>query len=147
MAFFGKHYKIGGLYCGHIIRSGEHGQTYEIVFEREFARIEQIEAIDWGHITVETLPGELPCPLSDEYAYELEKIDYNSSSRYYRVTVHMARRLLGDVTGYQAELDDLKATVVKKNQALREATDLIQGMVDAEVEEIMSGIGGEEDDV
>ena len=148
MAFFGRNYKIGGLYCGHIMRMGAHGQTYQIAFEREFATLEQIEAIDWEHLTVETLPtASVPCPLSADYAYKLIKIDYNSDGRYYTASVQMARRLWGDVTGYQAEIDTLQAKVTETTTALLEATDLIQGMVDAEVEEIMSGIGGEEDDV
>lgn len=126
MAFYGKRYKIGGLYCGYVRRSGAHGQTYEIIFEREFARIEQIEAIDWGHITVEVLPGELPCPLSSDYAYELADITYNADCKYYRVSVRMARRLWGDVTGYQAEVDTLQETVAEKTKAVEKAEEEIK---------------------
>lgn len=131
MAFFGKYYKIGGLYCGHVMRTGMHEQIYQIAFEREFATLEQIEAIDWEHLTVETLPrASTPCPLSADYAYKLIKIDYNSDCRYYMVSVQMDRRLWGDVTGYQAEIDTLQTTVAEKNKAVQAAEEEVKAQKD-----------------
>ena len=127
MAFYGRRYKIGGLFCGHVMRMGIHGQTYQIAFEREFATLEQIEAIDREHLTVETLPtASTPCPLSSDYAYKLSKIDYNSDCRYYTVTIQMVRRLWGDVTGYQAEIDGLNETVKAKTEEAAAAKQEVQ---------------------
>ena len=140
--YYGKHKKVGGLWAGPVMRGSVNGQ-YTVVYEREYASLEQIEAVDWAHLTVEGEETVLP----RGYGYKLERIDYESSSRCFRVTLRVAEQYLGDVTGYQAEIDGLRKDLTEKTAALQEATDLIQGMVDAEVEGIMSEIGGENDDV
>ena len=141
MSLYGKKLKIGGLVCGLVLRGPSNGH-YTAVFEREFASLEQLEAIDWSRPKIE---GE--CILPAGYGFERTGIRYVDSNKTWEVELRVAEQYLGDVTGYVAQVKELEQTVAAKTAALQEATDLIQGMVDAEVEGIMSGIGGENDDV
>ena len=43
MSLYGDKFKIGGLSCGLVLRGGANGE-YRVVFEREYASLEQIEA-------------------------------------------------------------------------------------------------------
>ena len=142
MSLYGKRRKVGGLWAGPVMRGASNGE-YTVLYEREFASLEQIEAVDWARLTVEGEETVLP----RGYGYQVTRIEYESNLRSYRVTLRVAEQFLGDVTGYQAQVKELEQTVAEKTAALAEATDLIQGMVDAEVEGIMSGMGGEDDDV
>ena len=46
MSLYGEKFKIGGLSCGLVLRGGANGE-YRVVFEREYASLEQIEALEW----------------------------------------------------------------------------------------------------
>ena len=46
MSLYGEKFKIGGLSCGLVLRGGTNGE-YRVVFEREYASLEQIEGISW----------------------------------------------------------------------------------------------------
>lgn len=115
MSLYSKKAKIDGLEFGLVMRGTDNGQ-YMIVFERECATLEQIEAINWEHPNLE---GD--CILPAGYGFEVEGVTYSSSDKSYRVTVRVARQFLGDVTGYQEQIDKLRAekeSLAGENSAL-----------------------------
>ena len=52
MSLYGQNSKIDGVVCGLVLRGGANGQ-YEAVFEREYASLEEIEAINWSQPEIE----------------------------------------------------------------------------------------------
>ncbi len=111
MSIFGKHWKIGGLIAGPIQRNGAVNGSYSIIFERENgAALESIEAIDWARPSVQRLPvcreGETGLP--EGYGFDLANIEYHHGGGYFVATVTTAKQYLGDVTGYQARIEELE---------------------------------------
>lgn len=108
---FGKHWKIDGLIAGPITRHGGVNGSYSILFERaNGATIEKVEAIDWSSPTVQRLPA---CPeneagLPEGYGFKLANIEYHHNTGHFEVTVATAKQYLGDVTGYQARIEELE---------------------------------------
>ena len=51
MSLYGDKFKIGGVSCGLILRGAANGE-YRVVFEREYASLEQIEAIRCDPLTI-----------------------------------------------------------------------------------------------
>ena len=47
MSLYGETLKIGGVVCGLVLRGRSNGE-YRAVFEREYASLEEIEAINWS---------------------------------------------------------------------------------------------------
>ena len=105
MSLYGEKFKIGGLSCGLVLRGGTNGE-YRVVFEREYASLEQIEAIDWSQPEIE---GESVLPAG--YGFEVTDIRYNASTRSYTVALKVAAQYLGDVTGYQVQVSALEEQV------------------------------------
>lgn len=58
MSLYGEKFKIGGLSCGLVLRGSANGE-YRVVFEREYASLEQIEALEWDPPVLE---GSASCP-------------------------------------------------------------------------------------
>jgi len=112
MSLYGKKYKIDGVPCGIILRGGANGQ-YQAVFEREFASLEDIEAIHWDQPVVE---GDSPLPAG--YGFEVGNISYDSGTRSYTVTINVARQYLGDVTGYVAQVEELESQSTAQRQEI-----------------------------
>lgn len=101
MSLYSNHVKIDGVTCGTICRGGPNGE-YKAVFEREFASLEQIESINWAR---PRLSG--PCELPEGYGFDVTGIEYHVDSRTFTVTLQVQNQYLGDVTGYQAQIDAL----------------------------------------
>ena len=102
MSLYSKTARIDGIPFGLVMRGVSNGQ-YVIVFERECATLEQIEAIHWERPAIE---GETILPR--DYGYEVENIAYESCTRSYKVTVRVGRQYLGDVTAYQDTIAALR---------------------------------------
>lgn len=102
MSLYSKTAQIDGLRFGLVMRGASNG-VYEIVFERECASLEQIEAVNWAKPTIE---GDTILP--KDYGFEVERINYSSHDKSYRVTVRVARQYLGDVTEYQEKIEELR---------------------------------------
>ncbi len=117
MSLYGKKYNIDGVPCGMILRGGANGR-YQAVFEREYASLEEIEAINWARPTVE---GDSPLPAG--YGFTVEDISYSSATRSYTVTLQVAEQYLGDVAGYAAQVEELEADVAGKEAAIRSLED------------------------
>ena len=105
MSLYGSKFKIGGLSCGLILRGNVNGE-YRVVFEREYASLEQIEALNWDSPSIE---GD--CILPAGYGFEVRDIQYSANIRSYTVVLQVAEQYLGDVTGYQAQVAELQGTI------------------------------------
>lgn len=113
MGFFGKDWKIDGVTAAFITRGSANGQ-YRLLFERENATLEQIEAINWAKPTIEKLTDrDCEQGLPEGYGFEVADITYANSTRSYTVTVKTARQYLGDVTEYQAQVAELRGQVAE----------------------------------
>ncbi len=112
MSFYGNKVKIDGISCGLISRGMNNGE-YRAIFEREFASLEQIEAINWRR---PKLSG--PCELPQGYGFDVKDIEYSMGTRSYTVTLKVREQYLGDVTGYQAQIDALEADGAAKDTAI-----------------------------
>ena len=105
MSLYGDKFKIGGLSCGLVLRGGANGE-YRVVFEREYASLEEIEALNWDPPTIE---GE--CILPAGYGFTVKDIQYSAATRSYHVVLQVGTQYLGDVTGYQAQVTELQGTI------------------------------------
>lgn len=120
MSAFGKRWLIDGVSAGPISRTpGVNGQ-YTVIFEREYASLEQIEGINWAQPTVQYIwPHGSDVGLPEGYGFEVLKIEYDSAGKFYRVTLKTSSQYLGDVTGYQVQIDELQATVTEQASTIQ----------------------------
>ncbi len=126
MVFFGKHWKIDGVTASFIRRTAQNGQ-YQVLFERENASLEQIEAINWERPVIEKLTNrDNEVGLPEGYGFDLIKITYDSSTRSYTVMVQTAQQYLGDVTEYQAQVETLQQEAAQKDVAILKKEQTIQ---------------------
>lgn len=120
---FGKHWKIDGLIAGPITRHGGVNGSYSILFERaNGATIEKIEAIHWDKPKIQELPANRGRPgLPEGYGFQLGNIEYHHNTEHFNVTVTTARQYLGDVTGYQARIEELEGQSAALSEQVSEA--------------------------
>lgn len=119
MSLYGSKFKIGGVPCGLVMRRGINGE-YRVVFEREYATLEQVEAIDWDPPEIE---GE--CILPTGYGFEVKRLEYDSGTRCFNVILQVSDQYLGDVTGYQAQVTELKGTIQEQEGTIAQQTTTI----------------------
>lgn len=119
MSYYGAHWRIDGVTAAFIMRGDRNGR-YRIVFERESAELPQIESINWAQPSVERLTEAGEFGLPEGYGFELVKITYDSAVKSYTVEVKTARQYLGDVTGYQAQVEALSNTLAAREQQVEE---------------------------
>ena len=108
MSLYGDKFKIGGVSCGLVLRGSANGE-YRVVFEREYASLEQIEDISWDPPTI---LGE--CILPAGYGFTVEDIQYSAATQSYTVVLQVGTQYLGDVTGYQAQVSQLQETITEQ---------------------------------
>ncbi len=109
MSFYGKNITVDGLVCGVLMRGAENGE-YALVFEREHASLEQIEAVNWARPEV-WCRREADRILPAGCGFRVQRITYDSGLRAYTVTIRVMEQYLGDVTGYQAQVSELAGQV------------------------------------
>lgn len=120
MSKLGKRWEMDGVPAAFITRSTVNGH-YCITFEREEASLEQIEQIQWAKPTIVRLTDyEEELGLPEGYGFEITDIRYQHSGRYFIVEVRTAQQYLGDVTGYQAQIDTLSSTITEQQVSLEE---------------------------
>lgn len=134
MSLYPNKIKVNGIRCGMILR-GEANGAYRLLFEREFATPEQIETISWNAPRVEYASGYAQAKLPEGYGFELADIQYQHDTKSYMVTLRTAAQYLGDVTGYQEQIETLENTVstltekavdlTEKNTALEEQASML----------------------
>lgn len=121
MSLYGKKFSIGGIPCGLVLRMGTTGK-YRVTFEREYATLEQVEAISWDPPVIE---GE-GCILPSGYGFEVDQIEYDSSAMLFHVTVHTGEQYYGDVSAYEAEVAQLQEQVGQQAETITQQEATIQ---------------------
>ena len=87
------------------------------LFERCFEEntLEEIEKIDWSHVTVKTLDANYPpCSLPEGYSFVVKDIQYIKCYDSFEVTIEVDKQYWGDVTPYQAQIDGLTASAAER---------------------------------
>lgn len=125
MSLYGNQLQIGGVTCGLVMRGGSNGR-YLAVFEREFASLEEIEAIAWDKPDIQ---GE--CILPAGYGFEVADIQYSAATRSYTVELQVAQQYLGDVAGYEAQVSELEEQAAEQEATLQEQEETIQNQASA----------------
>ena len=129
MGFYGKDITIDGVVCGTLMRGVASGE-YLAVFEREHASLEQIEAINWERPEVKCR-RDADKLLPAGCGFQVRKISYDSGVRAFTVTVQVKEQYLGDVSGYQAQIETLAD---QADAARAEADSVRQQMLDRETD-------------
>ena len=119
MSLYGSKIQIDGVSCGLVMRGSSNGQ-YLVVFERELATLEQVEAINWEQPSIE---GD--CILPVGYGFTVSDIRYSAATRSYTVVLQVGEQYLGDVTGYQSQVAELESTVARQQEEIRQKDDTI----------------------
>ena len=124
MSLYGVEAHICGVPCAMVLRGGGNGR-YTAVFERERASLEEIEAIDWARPVIS---GN--CYLPAGYGFTVTDISYSSGTRSYTVSLKVAEQFLGDVAGFQAQVDELTADVATQVAIIQEQEQTIQAQAE-----------------
>ena len=140
MSFYGTHWEIDGIPAAFISRGLENGR-YQILFEREFAELPQIETINWEQPVIRHLadrPNEQGLP--EGYGFEVIKTTYNSNLCSYTVEVQVAKQYLGDVSGYQVQIDTLTQTVADQEAMIQAQSQASATLDDSMESAYMEGV-------
>ena len=126
-------------------RTNQNG-IYHVYFDRKDATLDQIERIDWAHPTLVGTGDKLP----GNYGYQIDDIAYLHPYRRFAVRLKVLQQYLGDVTGYQAEIQELEtslATAQEEKAAAQEQaqTAAAEAAETAEILDII--VSGEEAEV
>ena len=108
MSLYASSVQIGGVPCGPVLRGSTNGE-YRVVFEREHASLEEIEAIQWDPPVIVGA-----CILPSGYGFTVTDIQYAAATRSYTVVLQVGKQYLGDVTGYQEQVTQLQETVTQQ---------------------------------
>lgn len=113
---------IDDLRAGTIIGSPTYANgCYSVDFSRDDATLEQIEGINWEKPAIQYVgDSKNERGLPEGYGFDVDKIEYLSNIRVYRVHLRVAAQYLGDVTGYQAEIAEKNNTIAEQAAQLAE---------------------------
>lgn len=129
MSLYGKRWLIDGVGAAFVTRGTRNGR-YRVLFEREFASIEDIEGIDWSRPSIEPTnfqsSDELGLP--EGYGFTVEGITYASKTRSYTVELQVADQYLGDVTQYQSQISELQAAATEKDASISQQAATIEAL-------------------
>lgn len=103
--FYNNNTQIDEIRCTVSPVDGLGSGKFRALFEREFASLEQIEAIRWNAPQITGDSSLLP----EDCGYQVDNITYDHSTRTYHVSFHMDEQYLGDVSGYQERVESLEA--------------------------------------
>lgn len=120
MSLYGIEAHICGVPCAMVMRGSSNGH-YQAVFERERASLEEVETINWAQPLIE---GDTLLPAG--YGFTVDDITYSSNTRSYIVSLKVAEQFLGDVVGFQAQVDELTADVASQVATIQEQERTIQ---------------------
>lgn len=104
---------------------------------------DQVRNINWAEPTIENLSTKFRCQLPQGYGYVLDDADYCLKNDEWKVTVHMGRQFLGDVSQYQGQIEDLNAALESKTTELNTKTTELEAKTD-EVESLNTELQNKE---
>lgn len=139
MSYYGIGGTVNGLPFGLALRGVVNGQ-YRVVFEREYAKLEEIEKLDWKNPEIQGA-----CILPKGYGFLVEAITYSSDQRAYTVHLQVDSQYLGDVTGYQEQVARLKGSLAETSRALDEANSQL-AEADEQIMALYEQMAGEENE-
>ena len=129
MGFYSTKWKFDGVQAAFVTRGIRNGR-YRVVFEREYASLEDIEGINWAQPTIERtdfrVKNELGLP--EGYGFTVEGISYDYSAKSYTVELQVADQYLGDVTQYQSQIDELQAAATEKDATISQQAATIEAL-------------------
>ena len=139
-SIYGSPIQISGVPCGLVTRGVSNGR-YLAVFEREFASLEDIEAIPWDKPSI---AGE--CILPAGYGFTVADIHYRANTRSYIVELQVAQQYLGDVSGYEAQVSELEGQVAQQQADLQAKAQELESK-EATIQEQQATIQEQEDTI
>ena len=87
----------------------------------------QYEGIDWAQpVVTEAGNRYRACPLPEGYGFTVEDITYYHGTETWTVHLRTARQFLGDVTGYQAQVEELEGRVSERERTIQEQAEAIR---------------------
>lgn len=114
---------IDGVRCTVSPVGGLGSGKFRALFEREFASLEQIEAIHWD---MPQIAGD-SAGLSEGCGYQVDDITYANSTHTYQVTFHLLAQYLGDVSGYQTRVSELETTLTETSNHVDQLEESLAG--------------------
>lgn len=146
MSLLGHEITVNGLRCAMVTRGRENG-AYTLTFEREFASLEQIEAVPWDNPTVEVVSA-LGTILPSGYGFEVTDIVYDYGPSCWKVSLAVSAQYLGDVTEYAAQIEQLQGQLetAQADAAAAQGDAAAAQATESEAQEILSIIVEGEDD-
>lgn len=129
MSNLGIRWEIDGVPAAFITRSATNGR-YRVTFERSEATLEQIEQINWSAPALINISGsEQEQSLPAGYGFILADLRYQHANRIWIAELQTAQQYLGDVTGYQAEIQQLNETIRQQKETADMQTVKLSGMM------------------
>ena len=129
MSNLGIRWEIDGVPAAFITRSAANGR-YRVTFERSEATLEQIEQINWSAPALINISGsEQEQILPAGYGFILADLRYQHANRIWIAELQTAQQYLGDVTGYQAEIQQLNETIRQQKETADMQSGKLSGMM------------------
>lgn len=115
MSLYGQKWTIDGVPTGNVKRCGV--ELYKIIFEREYATLDDLDNINWNNPTVVKLIPSEECPLPSG-SFTQRSVSYNDKKRFFTVSITLDRECYGDVSAYVAELETKQEELDQKDASL-----------------------------
>lgn len=129
MSKLGIRWEIDGVPAAFITRSALNGH-YRVTFERSEATLEQIEQINWSAPCLTNRSGSQKEPgLPVGYGFVLADLRYQHTNRIFIAELQTAQQYLGDVSGYQAEIQQLNEEIRLQKECAEQQTATLAGMM------------------
>ena len=129
MSKLGIRWEIDGVPAAFITRGAVNGR-YRVTFERAEASMEQIEQINWANPTLTNVSGSEQEPgLPIGYGFVLADLRYQHSNRIFMAELQTAQQYLGDVAGYQAQIQQLNEAVNQQKESAEQQAAKLSGMM------------------
>lgn len=141
-----KKWIINGVPAETIWRNGKINGSYTVTFNKDDATLADIEGIDWAHPEVKRGPGndeQFHC-LPEGYGFKLNSVNYTGSMQRYTAEISVLAQYLGDVTGYQAQIEE-KDTAISGLQTDLEAVRAAASGLENDLEQAYELLYGGED--
>ena len=134
MSLYANNITIDGVTCAAVLRGGDNG-SYTAVFEE--ADLDAVKGIHWEKPEI---VGD--CVLPAGYGFTVTDIEYSYAENCYQVHLQVAEQYLGDVTGYQEQLDQAEKAQARLEEELG-ALSTTQAQQITALQEQMAGLSSQ----